>query len=327
MRILTFSTYAVSAFAIFTMLANSAASSAPAGQRVNVSVSMTPAWSQSARANHFYGKTSGCPRQVVYVSDHVNNVVRVYPLAGKHQTICGMIGGFSNPQGLAVDLHGDLYVADTNNSQILKFRAGTTTPSLTISDPGQEPVGVCINAKGTIGVTNITTTSGGKGSLAIYDPDGSEVGTFQDASSNLYDEFFCKMDANGDVYTTGSDEARSSGAVNVFVAPSYVATDLPIVLGFPGGVDLVGNFLYIGDQQARTVTAYKDAKGAGKGFFLNTSGDPAMFEFTSDRNTFYTAEGQLPESQEYRFGNNNDINYIRTPPGSSSAGVALTRAF
>ena len=69
----------------------------------------------------------------VYVSDSANNAIRKITLKGTVITLAGLPGyagnsdgnsdsaRFSNPQGLAVDAAGNVYVADTGNNTVRKI--------------------------------------------------------------------------------------------------------------------------------------------------------------------------------------------------------------
>ncbi len=103
--------------------------------------------------------------QVVYVSDSGTNEVYGYSQSGGSPFIT--ISGFSEPQGMATDNIGSVYVADTENSRVQVFPAGSTTPSLTINDAGEYPAGVAVLGN-YIYVTNIISTSDGAGGLVSF---------------------------------------------------------------------------------------------------------------------------------------------------------------
>ncbi len=72
----------------------------------------------------------------IFVSDAANNVVNIYNTKGKQ---LGQLTGFSQPQGLASDAKGNLYVADTNNSQILVYAPPYKKAPKKLADPGYFP--------------------------------------------------------------------------------------------------------------------------------------------------------------------------------------------
>jgi hypothetical protein len=279
------------------------------------------------RPRHFAGDASHCPKAVVYVSDEYDGVVNIYPRAGKNQTMCGQISGFSEPENLAVDVKGNLYVADVPE-RVFKFAPGKTKPMLTIDDRGEDPWGVSVNAKGVIAVANIETIKGDPGNISLFNPDGSSIGNFQD-NSNFAVEWYCKIDANGDVYTLGTPVNDSAGYVNVFRAPAYKPTDLNITYGLPGGIEIVNDVLYVCDAEAKTITAYKNAMGPGTTFALAQAAFPAQIAFLSHtaKLPFYEADFSASQAQEYLVGDTNEVNAINTNAYSTPAGVAVSRDF
>jgi sugar lactone lactonase YvrE len=115
----------------------------------------------------------------VYVADSANNAIRKLSPAGEAVTLAGLPGyagnddgkatgaRFSNPQGLAVDGAGNLYVADTGNNIIRKITpagvvstlpesAGANTLAGTpVADPPlNSPGGVALDAAGNLYVAD-----------------------------------------------------------------------------------------------------------------------------------------------------------------------------
>ncbi len=94
---------------------------------------------QAAAARPERVGATGCGRSIVYVTSY-NNSVYVYDQRHNNGTPCGQITGVTNPQGLFVDKHRDLWVAiagDCKNqfSSVLEFAPGGTTPIKTLTDP------------------------------------------------------------------------------------------------------------------------------------------------------------------------------------------------
>ena len=123
------------------------------------------------------GKYKG--RESIVVSDASNNVVDVFNAAG---TLTATLTGFSQPQGLALDAEGNLYVADTNNSRIQVYAAGFDGTPTTINDQGEAPVSIAIDNNDNIAVTNIISTSDGPGSVSFFTKGGTLLATLSSAN-------------------------------------------------------------------------------------------------------------------------------------------------
>ena len=115
----------------------------------------------------------------IYVADTTNNLIRAISSAGDVTTLAGVqgVGGFDDgtgngalfhqPEGLAVDSAGSLYLADTANSTIRKITpagvvttiAGLPTISGLEDGPGatamfKHPQALCVDAQGNIYVAD-----------------------------------------------------------------------------------------------------------------------------------------------------------------------------
>jgi sugar lactone lactonase YvrE len=239
----------------------------------------------------------------LYVADSYNDTIRKITAAGVVSTIAGKAGtlgstdgtgtaaSFVDPEGVAVDASGNLYIADTGNCTIRKITAAGVVSTLagsSLSSWGSAdgtgtaarfnyPTGITVDASGNLYVTDtendtirkitpagvVTTLAGkagvigyadGTGTAAkFYNPEGITV----DASGNLY-----VTDGNG--YST-IRKITSAGVVTILAGNITEfghhedGTGTAAFFSEPEGiaVDASGN-LYVadwGDDTIRKVTA------------------------------------------------------------------------
>jgi len=267
----------------------------------------------------------------IFVSDVVDNVVNIYNTSGKQ---LAQLTGFSEPQGLATDAKGNLYVADTLNSRIQIYAPPYTKKPKTLSDPGQYPCGVSVLNNGEfVAVTNIISTSYGAGSVTIYKKNKAGKAI---SSSSFAKVYFAGFDANGDLYIDGSN---SSGDVVVGEIAKATTTGKKIVtlttrnlIEFPGGIEVtIKGKIAIDDQEAASVYTYNAPKKGSLGSPVNTtaltgSGDPVTFAFTSTNKDLWTADALNVELLEFAYPKGGSA--LKTIPvmGVEPAGVAVVPA-
>ena len=143
-------------------------------------------------------RTSSTPS--VYVSDLLNNVVTLY--SQSNHSVVGQISAVSEPEGMRFS-NGYLYVTEFSNQDVLVFAKGSTTstPSLTLFDPGEKPEDVAVGSDGTKYVANYSASGGGPGSVSIYAP-GSTTPT--SSITELFTVSGITLDAAGNLYVSGS---------------------------------------------------------------------------------------------------------------------------
>jgi sugar lactone lactonase YvrE len=160
----------------------------------------------------------------VYVADMNNNTIRKITSEGVVTTLAGTAGkqghsdgtgaaaSFVDPEGIAVDTSGNVYVADTFNDTIRKITPG----------------GVVTTLAGTAGTTG--SADGAGTAASFYEPEGIAV----DASGNIYvadngNSLIRKITPAGVVTTiigAPGNATASTGLLPASIyAPQYVAVD------------------------------------------------------------------------------------------------------
>jgi hypothetical protein len=248
--------------------------SAPAGARPG-SFSFHPERSvvyPKVAASAFHPKASGRgwrlrpsvkDEKAVYVSDAGANVVDVFDKKGR---LTGQITGFSQPQGIAVDDQGNLYVADTNNQEIKVFAPGTKTPSSILSDPNGYPSSVDVALDGTVGITNVCSApSCGQGDVEFYAAGSTNPTSKCAVAGLLATTAFGGFDKSDDFYADGMTASGQPALVEC-KAGSSTASRTAFVFapnGVGGGVfcHQIEGFVNVTDQHNPETARFDPVSG------------------------------------------------------------------
>ncbi|HEY1680423.1 MAG TPA: hypothetical protein VGF98_02140 [Candidatus Tumulicola sp.] len=197
-------------------------------------------------------------RPLVFVSIMYSQI-DVYQQTGMNK-LAKTIKGQENPQGLAVDSAGDLFVANTYGPYVSEYappykKVAAIIPAAT----GQEPVGVAVSKDGILAVTSYSTASG-LGNVTFY-PKGSTAACATIASDDLPRPVFDGFDLKDNLYVDGGPGFGSGVAVGR-IKGACKAKKLELLmtansLSAPGGikVDRTGD-IAIMNQGSSPVTIY-----------------------------------------------------------------------
>jgi hypothetical protein len=266
----------------------------------------------------------------VAVSDAEADTVVVFNTKGK---VVATITGFSEPQGLDSDTSGNLYVADTVNSEIKIYKDDYKTLLSTLADSGQYPAGVAYDdTTGIVAATNIISTSGGAGSVSFY-AKGKKTPCVTVSNSNFARVYFDAFDASGNLYIDGSN---SSGSVVVgeitgaCKAKSIAILTTKNTIEFPGGVQVTPKGdIVIDDQEGLALYTYKPPVKGSLGTPVATTPltgaeDPVTFAFTKTATDAWTADAALLNANEYLYTKGGSPIKTDTTSFEQPIGVAVT---
>jgi hypothetical protein len=259
--------------------------------------------------------------KAMFVSDAGSNEVYRIGAGGK---VAVVGSGWSEPQGMGTDQSGNVYVADTANSRIVEL-SPAGAPVAILSDPGQYPAGVAIAPDGTVGVTNIISTSGGEGSVSFY----AAGSTSPECTSSgvLSEDYFIGVDASVNFYFDGFN--ASTGEVTLATTtPCGTVSDTGLSgpSEFPGGVAVtaakvkvgktkqVEETLNWGDQSALEVFTYAlPSYSAGSTIALSGGSDEVEISIAKKETLIGSADAGLAQAEAWDY-----------PAGGSSPVLTVT---
>lgn len=279
-------------------------------------VAQTRSWIEPARRHR--------KKALLYGASYDGGFVNIYKEKGTNQSRIGTLGGLTSPQGIIVDKHHQVWVANTNAFNIVAFKRDATTPFTTLSDPGYYPVSIAVDGNGTVYAANATGTSGQTGNVTFW-KSGSTTpsGTLTDPTMQLV--LGIGVDANANVYIT---YIPKSGP--------------PAVMEFPAGSQ-TGQILPMADTTISDITfdsssnlVMEDGSG-GLGIWAPPySGDPTRtINAFGNEPTFNKSEAEVwiayanpsnPMIESYSYSTGNQLDVITngwTPQHAIPYGVAV----
>lgn len=240
-------------------------------------------------------------KKLLYVSDEGDGVIDVFALPSL--SLIGQISsGLSQPEGIATDSHGKLYVSNLSGGTVTVYKQGQTSPFLTLTDTsGPDDVAVAKNGYVLAGDVG--------GGVDVYAP-GATSPSSRLTNSAISSVYGVGVDSSNNVYAVGF------GSVPVVIEYANMTgsgTNLGLTgLSDPTGalVDNHGN-LVISDYEAGLIDIY--APGHTSPSSTITVANPDRTSINAGENTLYVPEGSL-----------NKVDIVSYPSGSSTGSVTLS---
>jgi len=185
-------------------------------------------------------------KSLIFVSDAADGVIDIYPQSGKNQKMVGQITGLTQPQGITTDKKGDLYVANTNSSNVLVYAPPYTgAPKMTISDAHEFPADVAVSSAGVVAITNVCNAPKCRlntGNVVLYAKGSTKsCASVSDSAFNFTRVMFAEFDSKGVLYIDGLNGGyqTSFGLVTGGCdATGITNLDYVYTVSFPGGIQI-----------------------------------------------------------------------------------------
>ncbi len=215
-------------------------------------------------------------QDLTYVSD-ARGEVYVFSYPAEKQV--GLLQGFKSPAGVCSDPStGDVYVVDTANVAVYKYKHGGTKPIKTFNVFGYFPFGCAVDpASHDLAVANVSANPSGPGSLSIFRPGDFFPSNYTNPAFNAY--FFCSFDANGNVLVDGADVNSYHALFGKLRngATRVTTVTLDQAIGYPGGVQWDGTYMAVQDTMSRILYRFDITGAHGK--------SAGSVRFKTDRST------------------------------------------
>jgi DNA-binding beta-propeller fold protein YncE len=222
---------------------------------------------------------------LVYVSDYDARAIEIYPAGVDNPAPVGQITqGLDGPLGTFVDKQGTLYVANSLNNTITEYPAGSTSPSVTLSNSINGPISVAVDSKGTVAVGEFSS-----GEILEF-PKGASSPTItiqlslpEALAYNKNGWLFAAWNVNGGSKLVGHVAKCRPGGYNLCI-------DQGITEGERGGlaIDKAGDEI-LGDQTNEQINVYSRKMSLLR--TISTAGHtPYKFELDKKEQTLYVAD-------------------------------------
>jgi hypothetical protein len=255
-------------------------------------------------------------KSLIFVSDAANGVIDIYPQAGKNQKMVGQITGLTQPQGITTDNKGNLYVANTNSSNVLVYAPPYTgAPKMTIDDAHEFPADVAISSAGVVAVTNICNAPKCRldtGNVVLYAKGSTKsCATVSDSAFNFTRVMFAEFDSKGVLYIDGMNGGyqTSFGLVTGGCSATGITNlDYVYTVSFPGGIaiDKAGNIAFC-DQVNQVVDTFNPPVNNAFGSPVSTTSLTGSISplgiaiLASGKNLYASDPGGSGLAEEYKY--------------------------
>lgn len=165
-------------------------------------------------------------KNAIYWGNYDTSTITIYSAKGVNGKELGQIStGLNNPERLFVDKDGSVYATNIGNNTVTAYKAGATTPFLTISTGIDGPTGLTVDAAGTVYVANVDSDT-----ITEYPKGKTSPSITIDAAAE-----YLATDANDNLY------AAEYPSIEKYAKGSTSGTSLALALGSPGALEVDTN--------------------------------------------------------------------------------------
>jgi DNA-binding beta-propeller fold protein YncE len=217
-------------------------------------------------------------------------------------TKCTALGpSWGEPQGIAGDHKGRVFVADTANSRIVGLdKQGVTLTVL--SDPGEYPDSLTVAPDDTIAAVSFCDSQGcGAGNTVLYTPGATSPTSTISGPILIYAAAF---DRQGNLWNVGK---TASGVFHFGEVPAGRSTNIDsgvTVPGNPGNIAVAkaNGALAVIDQSSGSIGQYSlPSLKLTRTIQLDGTSDPVGFAFAKGDGDIWTADAGLAMVDEFAF--------------------------
>jgi hypothetical protein len=206
---------------------------------------------------------------LLYVTDAQDNYA--YMIALPSGKLVGKLTGFDQPTGDCADSQGNVFIVDSQNSEIREYKHGSKSAFNVLNDRPWIPIGCSVDPiTGNLGVANCCGEHPA-GNLAIYRKAMGAPKYYQYPGMETY--WYCAYDGHGNLFVDGTAYGSYNFRLLEILRGRRQLTSMTLSPGITGDVSLPllwdGSFLAIASPDSGAI--YRFAISGNRGVRVHTT--------------------------------------------------------
>lgn len=259
-------------------------------------------------------------KKLLYVSDEGQGYVEIFKVPS-YSMVGEITNGINEPEGIATDKKGNLYVSNLGANTVTVYKPGKTSPSLTLSETSG-PDDVAVGSNGYVYAGDV------EGGIDVYPPGATSPKTRLTSSDLAYVVYAVGVDRSNNVYGAGFGAAGA--AVVEYANASGSGTNLGLTgLENPSGVIVDDNngprrrpHVIVSDVGLNEILVYRPGQRSPARTITALGADRSALNKTE--NEIFVPEGSNDEVGVYDYPSGTLVTTI--PIGDFTSGTALSPA-